>query len=276
MSYKTILVHVDHSAHAPERMRVAAQLALEHDAHLVGAAMVGLSRFIYDDSGVDLAATVMAAQIEALGERARASLEQFEALARTLGVASYEARLVEDDAENGLALQARYADLVVLSQVDPEDPVARLMSGLPEYVLMTGARPVLIVPYAGHFAALGRHVLVAWDESREATHAIADARTLLERAGQVTLAVCNPDQASAPQPGADIALYLARHGIKVELVTQQTGSDVGNALLSLAAERQCDLLVMGGYGHARFRELLLGGVTDTLLRTMTLPVLMSH
>lgn len=278
MSYQTILVHVDQSRHAEQRIRTAAQLALAHNAHLIGAAMTGISRLVYQDSSVDLARTVLALHMDALYQQANAALDRFEAIAGALGVAGVERRLVDDDPEGGLALQARYADLVVVSQVDRNDAAERINPDLPEYVMLSSARPVLMVPYAGQFAQLGANVLVAWDASIEATRAVSNALPILKRARKVSVAVFNPDPygAHGEQPGADIALFLARHGVRVEVAPQRTDIDIGNALLSLAADNQSDLIVMGGYGHTRFRELLLGGVTATVLRTMTVPVLMSH
>lgn len=278
MSYKTILVHVDQSRHAEQRIRAAAQLALTENAHLVGAAMTGISRLIYQDSSIDLTRTVVAMHMDALYQQANAALDGFEEIARSVGVPTLERRLVDDEPEGGLALQARYADLVVVSQVDRNDAVERLNADLPEYVMLTSARPVLMVPYAGAFPVIGANVLVAWDASIEATRAVTNALPILKRARKVTIAVFNPNpfDAHGEQPGADIGLFLARHGVNIEVALQRTDIDTGNALLSLAADTQADLIVMGGYGHTRFRELLLGGVTATMLRAMTVPVLMSH
>ena len=278
MSYKTILVHADQSRHAAERIRVAARLAQAQGAHLVGAAMTGISRYLYQDSSIDLARTVVAMHMDALYQRANDSLAHFEEIAKAAGALTCERRLVDDDSAGALAMQSRYADLVVVSQDDRADPAAHLSVRLAEYVMLNSARPVLVVPYAGRFETLGENVLVAWDASMEATRAVTNAIPLLKRARHVTIAVFNPNPLDehGEQPGADIALYLARHGVNIEVSLQETGIDIGNAMLSMAADRSCDLIVMGGYGHARLREVLLGGVTETLLRTMTVPVLMSH
>ena len=277
MSYKTILVHADTSPHAEQRIEAAAKLAVAENAHLVGAAMNGISRYVYADVGVALAAGVIAAAVDALDEQAERALAQFERIASANGVLSYERRLVGDDPAGGLALQARYADLVVLSQTDPDDASARTISDVPEYVMLSGGRPVLLVPFAGSFAQIGRQAVVAWNASTEAAHAVTAALPLLKRAAKVTIAIFNPDdEAHGEQPGADIALYLARHGMICEVYSAHAGKDAGNALLSLMADREADLLVMGGYGHTRMRELLLGGVTKTMLRCMTAPVLMAH
>lgn len=279
MSYKTILVHVDQSEHAAARIRVAAEIAIAENAHLIGAAMTGISRFVYQDSAIDLTMTIVAAHLDALYQRANQALAAFDAIAQELGVLSFERRLVDDDPEGGLCLQARYSDLVIVGQTDPDDPTSAVVSDLPEYVTLNCGRPVLIVPYTGQFSQIGKHMLIAWDGSREATGAITGAIPLLRRADNVTLALFNPStqfDAHGEQPGADIALYLARHGIKIEVATQHTNIDIGDALLSLAADLPSDLIVMGGYGHTRFREVLLGGVTKTVLKTMTVPVLMAH
>ncbi|NVE01281.1 universal stress protein [Massilia sp. BJB1822] len=278
MSYKTILVHADLSRAAPQRIRIAAELANAGNGHLIGAALTSTLGLILPGS-FELGGEALATQMALMREDAQSSLSQFDALARAAGVSSAEKRIVDDDADGGMMVQARYADLVVVGQYDPDDKRAAARPDLPEYVMLNSARPVLVVPYAGKFERVGRKVLLAWDASMEATRAIANALPMLKAADLVTLAVFNPDERygkHGEQPGADLALYLSRHGIKVEVSEQQTTMDVGNALLSLAADIDADLLVMGGYGHARFRQLLIGGVTRTILKCMTLPVLMSH
>jgi len=275
MSYKTILVHVDGSHHAEARIALAVRLAAAHGAHLVGAAMTGLSRFIFHGANVDVARTVLAGQFDVLVGKANTALERFEALAGVVNGLAFEPRLVEDDAAGGLAVQARYADLVVLSQFDPADPVARIDPDLAAYVMLNSAGPVLMVPTIGAPADAGSHVLVAWDESLQASRAVASAVPLLQRAAKVTLAVFNPG-AQRHSAGTDIALYLARHGVDVVVRREDSETDVGSALLSLASDVGANLLVMGGFGHTRFREVLLGGVTQTVLKSMTVPALMSH
>ena len=137
----------------------------------------------------------------------------------------------------------------------------------------------MIVPCKGEFSATGKNVLISWDASRGATRAITDAIPLLQNADVVQVVVFNPEArlaAHGEEPGADLALYLARHGVNVEIHQKNAGKDVGNALLSLATELSSDLIVMGGYGHSRFRQMLLGGVTRSVLVGMTIPVMMSH
>jgi nucleotide-binding universal stress UspA family protein len=176
-------------------------------------------------------------------------------------------------------MHARYADLVVLGQVDPDEP-PYIGSHLPEEVVLASGRPLLVVPHAWAPGPLGERVLVAWDASREAARAVNDAMPILEQAASVLVVSINPKSTPLGHgelPGADIALHLARHDIDVEVRSIEFDRmDVGEALLSLAADGARDLLVMGAYAHSRIRELVLGGATRTVLERMTLPVLMAH
>lgn len=283
MSYKTILVHVDQSRHVGQLVRAAASLAIAEGAHLIGVAMTGISRFAYKSGAAGMQDPSLASHLQLLHGRANAALAQFESIARQMGVASLEKRLVEDDASGAISVQARYCDLVVLGQTDPQDPSPSVMPDFPEFVLMNCGRPVLVVPHSGSATADAplalTTILVAWDASMEAAHAVTSAIALLKRAGHVDLVVFNPDphsEAHGAQPGADIALYLARHGIQVEVRQQTTDADIGTALLALASDLSSDLIVMGGYGHSRLREIVLGGTTRTVLEAMQVPVLMSH
>lgn len=281
MSYKTVLVHVDKDKHASERVKLAAQIAMNEEAHLIGAAPSGVSRFlyqsrfIYEGSGMT---THLDSHLDALRKAAGDALVQFESMAKSLGVQSCEARQVDDEAGGGISLQARYSDIVVIGQTNLDEPSSTTLPDFPEFVVMNSGRPVLIVPYIGSYT-LPKRVLIAWDAGTSATRAVTAAIPLLKRAQNVDVVVFNPDDrgdAHGEQPGADIGLYLARHNIKVNVVRQKTDIDVGNALLSIAADLSSDMIVMGGYGHSRFREILLGGVTRTVLESMTVPVLMAH
>lgn len=284
MPYTTLLVHVDNSRHCAQRIRLAVHLAIAEGAHLIGSAMSGISRYAYG-GGVN-ALQFAPAQMQALRTQASVALHDFERIAREEGLATYETRFVDDDAQGALLLQARYCDLLILGQTDAQDTPSRVIAGTPEYLMLHCGRPVLMVPHAPlapstAAAAVGRHPLLAWNGSAEALRAITDALPLLQRAQQVTLAVVNSHAqpaAHGEQPGADLALYLARHGVNVEVLQHDTppGQDVGTALLAMAAQRRCDLVVMGCYGHMRLREALLGGVTRTVLQDMTVPVLVSH
>jgi nucleotide-binding universal stress UspA family protein len=193
---------------------------------------------------------------------------------------SAEWREIAEGPDADPALHARYADLAILGQLDPERAETDLLRPRPEQVALASGRPVLIVPYAGHFDNVGRRVLIAWNATREAARAVSDSMPLLTSAALVTVLTIDPREGPHGHgeiPGADIALHLARHGVKTETErTISAGLPVGEALLSRAADLGADLIVMGAYGHSRVRELLLGGATRSMLRSMTVPVLMSH
>jgi nucleotide-binding universal stress UspA family protein len=246
-----------------------------HEAHLIGAAFSGISRYA-DAIAAELAAAAMAERA-ALRHQNDTALAQFDAIAEAEGVLSHERRQVDDDPAGGLSLQARYADLVVVSQTDLDEPAStRLIGALPEQVVLDGGRAVLVIPYSGSFSHIGKRVLVAWDGSIEATRAVFNALPLLRTAAAVALVEFKPEQAAGRQPGADLAQYLARHGVACEVHVEPLPIRAGEALLSLAADLGSDLIVMGAYGHSRFREIVLGGVSETIFASMTVPVLMAH
>lgn len=282
MPLKDILVHLDTTPRSAERLRVAATLARQHNAHLIGLHVVDvvLPTIAMADAGgggAMLGQLIDQMRAEAL-DAATGVEKEFRERMRLDAIAG-EWRLVEGALPEQVALHARYADLAVIGQADPgsDQPGAGLVV---EQVLFSAGRPVLVVPYAGRFESVGRRVLVGWNASREAARAVNDALPILERAEKATVLAVNPDRlpgVHGEEPGADIALHLARHGVKAE-VDHMTAPSVpdGEALLNRAAETASDLLVIGAYGHSRLREMVLGGVTRTLLREMTVPVLMSH
>lgn len=278
MNYKTILVHLDCGERTAERLQLAFGIAAKFDAHVVGLFALSAER-VPSYALAEAGPAVLEAQARYRAEAERAAEARFHASAKKQGHERIEWRVSSRDAIAAVQLSARYADLVVIGQSEP-DGGAGVTPHFAEEVVLGAGRPVLLVPYAGRFAETGRRVLVAWNTGREAARALADSLPLLARAQAVHLASFNPRQGAADHgdlPGADIGLTLARHGVKVT-VEQQTSKevDVGNLILSRAADLQADLIVMGAYGHTRLRELVLGGVTRTLLQTMTVPVLMSH
>ncbi|HTD06662.1 universal stress protein [Undibacterium sp.] len=279
MSYKTVLVHVDESSRSDLRIRIAAEIARAEGAHLIGTAVTGVSRFIYQDGNISTSDPNLATHLKFLRERAERSVAGFAQRVQDLGVPSHESMVAHDEAGGGIGVLARYSDLVVVGQASRDEPSPSVLPDFPEYIVMHSGRPVLIIPYTGDFASIGKRPLISWDASRESTRAVTDAIPLLKRAELVQVVIFNPDSvfdAHGEQPGGDIALYLSRHDIKVEVSVHKTSTDVGNALLSLAHDLDSDLIVMGGYGHSRFREMILGGVTRTVMESMTVPILMSH
>ncbi len=276
MTYKTILVHVDNGKYCPARLDMAVRLARRFDAHLVGLhALTALRLPAY--AVAEAGATLLEAQREIAHEQAARAEELFRRGTASAGLPGIEWRVTADDAVDAAVLHARYADLVVLGQPRENDN-SGVEPDFPERVALAAGRPVLMVPYAGSFEVLGKHVLVAWNTSREATRAVTDSIPLLREAQHVSVVVFNPQGvAHGAVPGADIGLYLARHGVRVEVAYHRANDiDVGNQLLSRVADLGADLIVMGAYGHSRMRELIMGGATRTVLESMTAPVLLSH
>lgn len=187
----------------------------------------------------------------------------------------------QERANDAVPRFSRCADLVVISQDDPTDPESYVGDHFPETTILASGRPVLLVPYTGFFASVGKHPMIAWDGSREASRAVHDALPFLKMAERVSIVSVDMSTGEARDdriPCADIAACIARHGIKTEVSSGGVTSDatVGELLLSRTADLNADLVVMGGYGHARWQELVLGGATRTFLASMTVPVLMSH
>ncbi|TCZ52958.1 universal stress protein [Roseicella aquatilis] len=282
MALKDILVHLDASPRCQARLALATALARRHGAHLVGLHVVDVAlpvMAMVDAGGGGLMLGQMIDRLREDGlEAARRVEADFREHLRREAIPG-EWRLVEGAVPEQVALQARYADLAVVGQVDPDAP-STAAALVVEHLLFSAGRPVLVVPHSGDFADVGRRVLLGWNASREATRATHDALPILAAAELVTVVAVNP--AAAPdahgaEPGADIALHLARHGVtaQVEQASAAKGAE-GDALLNRAAELPADLIVVGAYGHSRLRELVLGGVTRTLLGAMTVPVLLSH
>ena len=209
---------------------------------------------------------------------ARASTARFEAAAKRAGVAA-ETRVLNASiagAADQLGRIARRFDLVVVGQPARESPTADEV--IDEGVLFDSGRPVIFVPFIQKAGLKLDRVMVCWDGGRTATRAIADSMPFLQKAKQVEVVIVgNKPPKSDEISGADLGQHLARHGLKVD-VKRITSSDidVASTLLSHAADSSADLMVMGGYGHSRLREFVLGGATRGLLESMTLPVLMSH
>lgn len=277
--YKTILVHVDGSAHSAHRIDIAARFALRHDAHLVGVALTGLAPYLFPAGGFDPGMPVITFPVEQLQADAERALDAFEAAVRAAGVEKFERRRVDDETGFGISMQARYADLVVVGQRGRDDALPLLRADYPESILLHCARPVLVVPCAGARPELGKRIAIGWNGSSGAVRAITSALALLRDAQEVKLVVLNPDrdgQFHGEEPGADIALYLARHGVAVDVLATESDEEPGAALLAYAAVSGIDLIVMGAYGHSRFREILLGGATGSVLDASPLPLWMAH
>lgn len=278
MSYKTILVHCDANPKVAQRLAVAVDLAQRHGALLVGASVQEPFDFpAFFDGAMptnDLFASYEAA---AKADQATAKAAFDKAVKGTH--LSTEWRSVQGYTDGELAVQARYADLVVVGQTNP-DELSLAPVDLPEAVALATGRPALVIPHIGAPASLGKTVMLCWNASRESARAASDALPLLRAADKVIVLVVDPRSSAdghGAEPGADVAGWLARHGVKVTVQRDVAAdTDVGGVILSRAADHDVDLIVMGLYGHSRLREMVLGGVSRALLASMTVPVFIAH
>ncbi|WP_109481841.1 universal stress protein [Paraburkholderia sp. C35] len=279
MTYKSILVQLDTGIHAHTRMEVALRLAQKFRAKLTAL----FTTYLPDPH----AFYVMAGTAAYYAEHERQRHERGAALERLFHAEAARAKVetrwiaTAGYANDIVPPYARLADLVIAGQDDAQDPESFLADQFVEHLLMSAGRPVLLLPSTDVRATPGQRVLIAWDGSREATRAIHDAMPFLSQAADVTLLTVNATRTEPSAwriPGADIALTIARHDVKVNVREVSTSDDtpIGDVLLSQAAESGCDLIVMGAYAHSRVHELVLGGATRTVLQSMTVPVLLSH
>ena len=281
MSYKDIVVHVDATERSDARVVLAARIAKKHQAHLTGV-------YVIEPDPVDpLLSTGVPFGAGQPGGKASSKSRTLAAHAER----HFNETLAADQVEglfqtyNGLPedivpRRARFADLLIASQSNPEDKID-FGSRVATNTVVGAGRPALVIPYAGTYSAAGSRIVVAWNNTREAARVLNDALPLLTLAEKVVvLAVNPPEEPGTDSPiggGADVVQHLARHGVKAESARIEAHEiAVGDTLLNRAFDLGADLLVSGAYGHSQLRELLLGGVTRDLFDRMTLPVFMSH
>ena len=280
MSYKNILVHIDDVGANGAHIETALKLAEQHGAHLTGIHAItqpDIPAYVQAQISVD----VIDLQVRQAQENAKEAMAEFEKQAASEGI-STESVIVEGLPEEVLTAHARCADLLVIGQNDPDKEQFNGDGNLPDRLILAIGRPVLVVPYAGKYPSVGKNVYVAWDGSRQSTRALNDALPILQKADKVTVLSINPKNKGLASetgdvPGAAICLHLARHGVNAVADHVVSGEISGaDTLLSLAADSGADLIVMGAYGHARWREVVLGGFTHHMLAHMTMPVLMAN
>lgn len=273
---KDIIVNLGLGAHDPAG-DFAISVANTFDAHLLGVA------FVYDPI---IPGTVMGgippqfieSQRIDSEKTARTAIARFEQAAKRADV-SYESLNVSasiSGAAERLGRLARRFDVAIVGQ--PEREKSAPDEVVDEGVLFESGRPVIFVPYIQKAVLKLDRVMVCWDGSRAATRAIADSLPFLRKAKKVEIVMVAGKAGKEDEiPGVDLGQHLARHGLEVD-VKRITAPDidVSSTILSYAADTNADMIVMGGYGHSRLREFILGGVTRSILETMTVPALMSH
>ena len=275
---KDIIVNLEHKIARDPARDFAISIAETFDTHVVGIAF-GYAPGLPGYAMLEIPPDIMAQMIAESEKIALAAIERFEDAARR-SLVSAEHRLLKSigaDAPLLLSTLARRFDLSVFMQSEP-DGVDN--DDMIETSLFESGRPLIVVPYIQKEGLNLDHMVCCWDGSRAAARSINDALPLLVKAMTVDLLiVLNEKTTSAGNEirGVEIAKHLARHDVKVQIVTVPAPDiDVTNAILSYVADVSGTLIVMGGYGHARLREVILGGVTRDMLKTMTVPVFMSH
>ena len=277
MTYKTIIACLARPDSVADVMNAALPLAEKFGAHLIG---------MHVSSGVPVSGTmsvhippeIIEQYVKYMREDATAIEDAFSKAVKGANVQTewrrHEQNILGMDSLHMISEQTRYADLVVMGQTDSEQRVGELTAD----IIIAAGRPVIVVPKTGTATNLTDKILVAWDGSREAARAAFDSLPLLCKAKSVSVVtVQNSDAKDAvTSGGGELAHSLARHGVKAEAVALDSNTSAGEALTKYASGNDCDLIVMGCYGHSRLRERLFGGATRHFLQNMILPVLMSH
>jgi nucleotide-binding universal stress UspA family protein len=274
---KDIIVNLSVTKEGSVVGKYAVSVAAALEAHLTGVA------FIYDPvvpiSGAGyIPAEVIEIQREDNETAAEAAIKSFTAAIDQAGI-SAEPLITNASlagAGDHFARMARRFDLAIVGQAEPD--ISSMEQIIGETTLFESGRPMIMVPYIQKALFKTDNVMICWDGSRTAARAVADAIPIIRKSGRVEIVIVTNERGKEDEiEGADIGQHLARHGLKVDVHRISGGNiDVADALLSHAADSSADLMVMGGYGHSRLREFVLGGVTRSIFESMTVPVLLSH
>jgi nucleotide-binding universal stress UspA family protein len=274
---KDIVVNLSVGADGGPAGDYAVSVAETFGTHLTGIA------FVYDPivpvSGTGyIPAEVIESQQADNEAAAKAAIDRFAAATDRAGLSAEPLTLTASLAGAGdqFARIARRFDLAIVGQAVPETSTVDEI--IAETTLFESGRPMLMVPYIQKAPLKLDNVMVCWDGSRQAARAIGDAMPLLVKAGRVEIVIITNERGKQDEiEGADLGQHLARHGLKIDVHRIAGGNiDVADALLSHAADSGADFMVMGGYGHSRWREFVLGGVTHSIFQSMTIPALMAH
>jgi len=279
MQYKNILVYLDQGASNQERVNTAIAIARTHHAQITGVVVNALpNSSILRRLGIGKGDALMEQQ----RVDSQATIEHFEQVTAEEGLQT-DTRVIEcteGRAPEKLARMARVFDLNIMRQANPDKPNASFIAELSEEVLFSSGRPVFFMPYIGAHNIPCRIGLIAWDGSQAATRAIHDALPLLEMMKKVIILIVDANKIehyADSQPGEELSRHLAMHGINNEVSRISKGEvSTSTIILNELSNTGADILIMGGYGTPKLREIILGGVTRTLFECMTVPVFMSH
>jgi nucleotide-binding universal stress UspA family protein len=275
MSYKILTVCLDNSAGSSRRLDFAIALAAKHTAHLTGLHLTYSPVVVYDPFAE--IGPLLAEWELSIKKRQDVAKENFRTVVGKSGI-NFDWHAYRSSDQEKVIAHARASDLTILEQRNPKDVETDLGNSFHEVMVLKLGRPVLFLPYAYDIPKNFDKILIAWDGGREAVRAIADAMPFLKQAKQVMVLTINEKlDGDTDLPDVDIAAYLAKHDVNV-IIEKNDKVDIAAAdwLLSRATDYEADLMVMGAYGHNRLTELLMGGVTRSIMQKMSLPILMSH
>jgi nucleotide-binding universal stress UspA family protein len=276
---KDVLVNLTVGAKRDAAAEYGAGVAAELEAHACAVAFAWEPVIPSTVMGGMVSVDIIEAQRGENEKAAKAAAAAFDALAKRNGL-SVETHVITSTAAgaaDAFGRMGRRFDLSIAAQADPDD-TAPVEDMIIEAALFQSGRPVIVVPYIHKGGLQLDRVMVCWDGGRAAARAVGDAMPLLARAKAVDVVTVTGEQGKWDSvPGVDMGHHLARHRLKVDVKRiAPAGNDVEAMLLSYAADISADMIVMGGYGHSRLREFILGGVTRSMLKSMTVPCLMSH
>jgi nucleotide-binding universal stress UspA family protein len=278
MSIKSVLTLLDNTQRCQAWSQFAIDFARRHDAHLLGVAPREIASSLMLGEMVPFDSSWISKLQKQIDSDVAAACDNFEKLCRAHGFSAAESRIEDGSDVTVLRHESPTSDLIILGQHSDHDDADNNRSGLIESLLMSSARPLLVVPAIGEYAPTCERVLIGWKNSREAAMAVRQSIPLLKQAQQVDIVTVDKRSHGDADDRRTRGLvsYLARHGIEAGVRNIVSELDAGNVLLSHACDSGADLLVIGGYGHARLTEWALGGVTRTIMQSMTLPVFVAH
>lgn len=277
--YRRISVHLDHGFDCKRRTELALSLAKRHHAELIGIyASAAPPQYYYGESVLMSRTLNVIKEIQAQN---RGAVQNAFLEAAAAADVPAVVRMGESSPSASVARHARSSDLVIVSQFNRDDVEAAHEIEFVEQMLLTAGRPVLVLPSSGHFPVVGDRVLYCWDGSREAARALSDAAPALRLASHLVVLTMDEGGASEPAdavPFEDLATYCVAHGMPAPDHVRRDikGVGVGGTILNAAADHSADLIVMGAYGHSKFREWAMGGATASILKSMTVPIMFSH
>jgi nucleotide-binding universal stress UspA family protein len=275
MSYKSIAVCLDDGEGSSRRLQFAIDLAVRHEAFLIGFHLARSPLLMPDPYTVW--APMMMELEDSEVRKLEFAKESFLLAARAAGIKA-ESVGYRSHELNELIAHARSSDMTIIGQYHHKESESGFGRHFAKSFILKLGRPVVIVPFAESVPRRFTKIVVAWDGGREASRAIADAMPFLMRAKTVhVISVAEISENGKELPDVDIAGYLAKHNINVEVeISEMSDIPASDCLLKRAAQLDADLIVMGAYGHHRHTEIVLGGMTHTMLNSMNLPVLMSY